>query len=186
MATIPTRVPAFLQSGDTLTWQISLADYPASAGWALSYRLINGSARIDITATASGDDHLITVAAATSASYASGDYTWQAVVTKAAERYTVGSGTITIRPNLAAMSSNYDARSTAAKALSDLRAALAAWLTSSGTVQEYEIAGRRMKFATAADIRQRIALAEREVARETAAANLAAGLSAGRRVLVRY
>jgi hypothetical protein len=43
-----------------------------------------------------------------------------------------------------------------------------------------------MKFASAADIQQRIALAEREVARETAAANLAAGISAGRRVLVRF
>jgi hypothetical protein len=186
MATIPTSEPAFLQAGDTLSWQRTLADYPASSGWVLSYRFINSAARFDITAAASGADHLVTVDAATSAAYAAGDYTWQAVVTKATERYTIGSGRATVRHNLAGMTSNYDARSTAARALDDLRIALAGWLTSSGTVQEYEIAGRRMKFASAADIQQRIALAEREVARETAAANLAAGISAGRRVLVRF
>jgi hypothetical protein len=186
MAAIPTCEPAYLQAGDTLTWQRALPDYPASAGWALSYRLINASARIDITAAASGNDHLVTVAAATSAAYRAGDYTWQASVAKATERYTVGTGRVTIKPNLAALSSNYDARSTAARALDDLRAALSAWLTSSGTVQEFEIAGRRIKFATAADIQKRIALAEREVSRETAAERLAAGESAGHRVLVRF
>jgi hypothetical protein len=186
MATIPTTEPAFLQAGDTLTWQRSLPDYPASASWVLTYRLINAAGKIDITAAASGDDHLVTVAAATSAAYAAGDYEWTAYVTKATERYTIGSGRVTIRPDLAAKAAGFEARSVARKALADLRAALSAWLTSNGAIQEYEIAGRRMKFAGADDIRKRISIAEREVAREDAADRIAAGLDAGRRVLVRF
>lgn len=186
MATIPTTEPAFLQAGDTLTWQRSLPDYPASDSWVLSYRLINADGKIDIEAAASGDDHLVTVAAATSAAYTAGDYEWTAYVTKASERYTVGNGRLTIRPDLAAKTAGFEARSAMRKARDDLRTALATWVTSNGHVQEYEIAGRRMKFASAADIQQRINLVERELAREDAAARLAAGLDAGRRVLVRF
>lgn len=186
MATTPTTEPAFLQAGDTLTWQRSLPDYPASASWLLSYRLINADGKIDIASAASGDDHLVTVAASTSATYAAGDYEWTAYVTKATERYTVGSGRLTIRPDLAAKAGGFEARSAMRKARDDLRTALATWVTSNGHIQEYEIAGRRMKFSSAADIQQRINLVERELAREDAAARLAAGLDSGRRVLVRF
>lgn len=183
---IPTTEPAVLQAGDTIKWRRTLPGYPASEGWVLAYRLINSAARIDITAAADGDDHAVTVLAATSAAWAAGDYTWTAFVTKAGERYTVGSGRATVRPDLAAMPAGFDARSTARKALDDLRAALAAWISTNGHVQEYEVAGRRVRFASADDLRVRIALAEREVAREDAAARLAAGLPAGRRILVRF
>jgi len=186
MATIPTSEPAYLQAGDTLSWQRSLPDYPASAGWELSYRLINSSGKIDITAAASGDDHLVSVSAATTAAYAPGTYTWQAFVTNGSERYTVGSGSIVVKRNLAAEAGGFEARSTAQKALDDLRAALATWIATSGQVQEYEIAGRRMKYRTVADIRSAISLLEREVARERAAERIAAGLDTGRRVSVRF
>lgn len=183
---IPTAEPAVLQAGDTLKWRRTLPDYPASAGWVLAYRLINAAARIDIAAAAEGDDHLVTVPAATSAAWSDGDYTWTAFVTKAGERFTVGTGRVTVRPDLAAMPAGFDARSTARKALDDLRAALAAWISSNGHIQEYEVAGRRTRFASADDLRTRIAIAEREVAREEAAARLADGLPAGRRIMVRF
>jgi len=186
MAATPTTEPAVVTAGDTLTWSKSLADYPANAGWVLAYRLINAAGKIDITASAAGADHLVTVPAATSAGYNAGTYAWQAYVTKAAERYTVGTGSIVIKPNLAAQTGGFEARGTWQKALDDLRAALAAWLTSSGQVAEYEIAGRRMKFASAADIRQRIAIAERELARESQAELAAAGKALGRQVYVRF
>lgn len=185
-APIPTTEPSYIQAGDTLTWSKSLPDYPASAGWSLGYRLINAQAKIDITATASGDDHLVTIAAATTAAYAAGVYTWVAHVTLATDRYTIGKGSVTVQPDLAAQSAGFEARSTAKKALDDLRAALLAWLAGGGHVQEYEIAGRRMRFASAADIQARIGIAEREVARETAAQRMAAGLCAANRVYVRF
>ena len=49
--------------------------------------------------------------------------------------------------------------------MDDLRAALATWIASNGQVQEYSVAGRTMKYASAADIQARIQLLEREVAR---------------------
>jgi len=182
---IPTTVPAVITAGDTLAWTRSLADYSAADGWVIAYRLINAAGKIDITGTASGQDHAVNVSAATSAGYAAGDYTYQEFVTKAAERHTTAVGSITIRPNLAAQAAGFEARGTWTKALADLRAALATWITSSGQVAEYEIAGRRMKFSTAADIRMRIAIAEKEAARERSADLAAQGQDLGRQIVVR-
>ena len=184
--TIPTSEPAIIVAGDTLAWTKSLPDYPASEGWQLSYRLINATGKIDITSAADGDEHAITVAATTTAAYTPGVYTWQSAATKAAERYTVATGAVTIKPNLAAQAGGYEARSVARKALDDTRNALALWIASNGQVQEYEIAGRRMKYASAEDIIQRINLLEREVAREDAAERLAAGQQTGRTLYVRF
>lgn len=184
--TLPTTEPTFARAGDTIAWRRSLADYPAPT-WVLKYRLINAAEKIDITATADGSDHLISQAASTTATWEPGDYEWMSYVEGGtSERYTVASGRITLRPNLAAASTGYEARSTARKALDDLRAALATWIASNGQVQEYEIAGRRMKYASSADIRARISLLEREVAREDVAEKLAAGQDPGRRLLVRF
>lgn len=183
---LPTSELAFARAGDTLAWRRILADYPAPV-WVLKYRLINAAGKIDITAAADGSDHLVNVAAATTANWTAGDYEWVAYVeSSAAERYTVSAGRITIKPNLAAQVAGYDARSTARKALDDLRAALATWIATNGQVQEYEIAGRRMKYASAGDLRARISLLEREVAREDAAEKLAAGQDPGSRLLVRF
>lgn len=183
MAHLPNTEPPVIQAGDTTSWQRDLPDYPADQGWQLSYLLINPAGRINITTTASGSSHLATISAAVSAGYAAGAYTWLAQVTRTDERFTVGQGDVTIKADWAAAPSGADARSPAARALADLRAALLNWLSTNGQISEYEIAGRRMRFATAQEIRQRIALAEREVNREALALS---GNSGARRVLVRF
>ena len=68
MASIPTTEPETITAGDSLTWKRTLADYPAGT-WTLKYRLINADGKIDLTATASGTDHLVSVAPDTSAVY---------------------------------------------------------------------------------------------------------------------
>ena len=75
MASTPTTEPAAITAGDSFTWQKTLADYPAGT-WTLKYRFINAAGKIDITATASGTDHLVSVTPTTSAAYTAGDYTW--------------------------------------------------------------------------------------------------------------
>lgn len=183
MAQIPTSVPASITAGDTLQWRISLADYLASAGWTLKYRLINSSAKYDITAAADSDDHLVTVAAATSAAYIAGTYSWQAYVEKATERFTVASGSIIVKPDLAGAAAALDTRSHARKML----AAIEAWLEGRDPgVAEYEIAGRRMKYIPKNEL---IALRSRyqnEVRQEEAAERISNGLAAGNRLLVRF
>lgn len=124
MTDIPTTEPARITAGDYVQWKISLADYKASDSWTLTYSLVKKGTRIEITATASGDDHLVTLAAATTATYNIGIYAWQAYVTKSSERYMVDRGTLEVLPNYAAMPSGYDARSHVKKTLDALEAML--------------------------------------------------------------
>lgn len=183
MADIPSSVPAAVTAGDTLSWRITLGDYPASAGWSLAYRLINASGHYDITATASGDDFVVSVPASTSAGYAPGEYAWQAYVSRGTERYTVDSGVLTVRPNLAAQAGGFDMRSHARKML----AAIEAWLESRDPgVADYQIAGRAMRYVPRGEL---LALRDRyrnEVRMEEAADRLAKGLEPANRLLVRF
>lgn len=175
-ADIPTTEPTTLRAGDTWKWTQSLSDYPASA-WTLKYRFKSPAGGFEIIASASGTDHAVTVAATTSAGYKAGTYTWAAWVEGGtSEKYTVGTGTCEVLPDL---------RSTAATALQDVRSharkmldAVQAWLESRDpAVAEYEIAGRRMKYIPLADLlklRQRYLA---EVAAEDRAAKIARGLA---------
>ena len=183
---IPTFEPSVVTAGDTLTWRITLDDYPASAGWGLAYRLLNATGNINITATASGADHLVSIAAATSAAWASGDYRFTAWVTLGAERHTIKSGNLTVRPNVAALTT-LDDRSPERRALEALQAAYITYLSNDqGHVAEYEIAGRKMKFRSAAEIWMQIERLKIEVSKQDAADRLAAGLPTRRRLLVRF
>ena len=99
-AAIPTTEPTTLRVGDTWKWTRTLADYPASAPWTLKYRFKSAAAGFEITASASGDDYSVTVAAATTAGYAAGAYSWMAWVEGGtAEKYTVDTGTCTLNPD---------------------------------------------------------------------------------------
>lgn len=141
-APIPTAAPATLRAGDTASWQISLADYPAGDGWSLEYTLIGASGKITITSAASGNDHRITVAAATTAGWTPGPYAWQCRAKKGAEAYTVNTGSTEILADFASLTAS-DQRNHAEKVL----AAIEAWLENHDpAVAEYEIAGRRMKY----------------------------------------
>lgn len=179
-----TSEPSRVTAGDTVTWSKTLSDYPATSAWVLSYTLINSSTKITITATASGADHLVNVAAATSAGWAAGSYAWMAVVTKGAERYTIGQGNITIAPNLAA-ATTYDTRSSAKKALEAINTAMESY-GARAHLQSYEINGRKMQFASASDFMAFRSKLMAEVAREDNVARIAAGLAPRNQIAVRF
>lgn len=142
-ATVPTIEPVSFRAGDFLTWTKSLTDYPANQSWTLAYTLIHPTAtKITINATASGADHLVSVPAATTATYTAGAYTWMARVTKATEIYTVGSGSMEILPNLAALTT-FDGRSHAQIMLDAIEATFEG--RASQTQQEYELNGRSIR-----------------------------------------
>lgn len=187
MATVPTTEPLSVFAGDTLTWKKTLTNYPASAGWTLRYRLINAAAKIDIIAAASGDDHLVTVAAATSTAYAAGTYDWQSYVTNAGgERYTIEQGSMDVLANWAGAAAGLETRSTAQQILDVLEAQWLKAATNRAYVFEYQVAGRKMKFATRQEWVIELDYWRREVAREKRAARLAAGRESGRKVYVRF
>lgn len=180
-AEVPTIEPATLVAGDTLKFTKTLEDYPASASWVLTYTLANAAQRYTFAATASGDDHAVTVAATTTATYAPGNYDWRAQVSKAGEVFTVGAGVMTVQPSFATAT---DGRSSARRALDAIDAYMAD--PSNLSAAEYQIAGRslsRHNFSTLMEYRSKMAGI---VANEENAARVSQGLPDKRRVFVRF
>ena len=149
-AEIPTTEPKSVTAGDTVQWnKDSLSDYLASAGWTLTYALRNAAGKIDITASANGGGYSVSVAAATTADWVAGQYSWQAYVTKAAERFKVGSGTIEVLPNFATENS-FDDRSHAKTVLDAIEAVIES--RASVDQESYSIMGRSLKRTPMADL----------------------------------
>ena len=103
-ANIAEREPALIRAGDLLQWKRTDlgVDY-ANSAYTLKYsaRLEGtGSTEIEITASASGDDYLVSVSKSTTANYTVGVYHWQAYITRNSdsERITIDSGTWRLSP----------------------------------------------------------------------------------------
>jgi hypothetical protein len=153
--------PVSIIPGDTVKWARRLASYPASAGWALSYELLNAMHRYEIPATADGDAFRVVVSAQTSQSFAPGSYDWRARVTNADEVYTVASGRMTVAPSFGAAG---DVRSHARRTLDAIEAVLEGRATSA--TAEYEINGRRLKYIPLNELHAMRSKYQREVAAE--------------------
>jgi len=182
-ATVPVQLPAEIRAGDTLTFTRSHADYPASAGWVLAFKLIPSvGAPVDFTGSASGDDYAVTVLASTTAAWSAGRYTWVETLTLDAVRVTVGSGEVLVLPDLAALTTAYDGRSFARKMPEAIEAALVNAATASQLdLIDVTFAGRGQKRDRALLIKERD-----RYRREVLAEDRAAGIKPGSgRVLLR-
>lgn len=151
-AAIPTTEPAELRAGDTWKWTKSLADYSAADGWVLKYRFKNAAGGFEITATASGSDFSISVAADTTTGYTAGTYEWTAWIEYGGEVFTVDGGTLQVLPNLraGAATAALDTRSHARKTLD----AIEAVIENRATLDQmsYTIAGRTLQRMSVADL----------------------------------
>lgn len=176
-----------LIAGDSLTFTRSVPDYPASAGYTLSYRLVpisGAGTAITFNATASGADYAVSVAPATTAAWAVGEYSWAAYVSKAGERRTVDSGTLKVAPDVGAVNAPWDARSFARQALDAIEAAILQ--RASSTQLEVAVFGRTVKSMSHAELLAARSRLAREVEAEQAASDLANGVKRKNRVLVRF
>lgn len=184
-ADIPTTEPAQARAGDTWKWTKTLADYPASGGWTLTYRFKNASAAFEVAASASGDDYSVTVAATTTDDIAAGLYSWVAQVALAGEKYTVDAGVFTVNPDFhtGTATAAYDGRSHARIVLDAIEAVIEG--RASKDQEEYEIAGRRLKRTPIASLLKLRQLYKAEVAAETAAEAIANGVGSGRKIQFR-
>lgn len=114
----PTKVIA----GDTWTWTRSGGDYPASAGWALTYFMSLPDGTIQqVQASASGADFQVAVSATSSAGWVPGLYNWTARVVNGSEAHTVDSGTMRVSPDPATVAAP---ASHAVRCLAQIEAAL--------------------------------------------------------------
>lgn len=183
---IPTTEPTRIRAGDTVTWLKTLASYPSSL-WTLYYRLINATAKIDITASVSGDSHLVSVPTTTSDDWVAGDYTYVAWVTDGTDRVTVAQGRMTVLPNLAAITAaGYDSRTQAKKMLDAIDAALLS--LSSGerlSIVEAEVTARRFKYDFTGLMRLRNIYAAQVLAEENAE-RASLGLGSRNKLNVRF
>ena len=185
MAThIPTTEPVTLIAGDTAQWCITLPNYPASEGWALFYTLITSAEHYTFGSVPSGDAHLVTVAASTTANWAPDRYTWRCQAKKDAEVFTVGSGRLTLQGPFTDSDEASDIRSHARKTLD----AVEAYLENPNNLTSamYEIAGRKLQRLSIPDLLTLRSRYQAEVAREEAAALVGRGLPDRRRVFVRF
>lgn len=180
--TPPTTEPSSVFAGDTVRWTKTLPDYPASAGWALIYTLLNATGKITLTSTADGDAFQVSAAPTATAAWAAGDYAWRAQVSKAGDVFTVADGRITVQPSFGA--STLDTRSAVRKALE----AVQAYLNDSKNLAaaEYQINGRQLRRHSISELWAHRDRLQYEVSKEEAAVRLAAGLPDGRRVYVRF
>lgn len=179
-----TTEPVRVTAGDTVSWLKTLSDYPASAGWVLTYTLINSATKITLTSTAQGDDHLVSASASTTATWTAGSYTWVVAVAKDGERYTLAQGSIVVAPNLAA-ATTHDTRTSARKALDAVNTLLENY-GSKAYLQGYEINGRRMQFQTPGEFLAFRSKLQAQVKQEENMARIASGLSPRNQVAVRF
>ena len=119
-------------------------DY-ANGSHTLSYKARlegTGSTVITITASASGDDYLVSVGQSTTANYTAGDYRWQAYITRNSdsERLTIDSGTFEVAANRSA--STADPRSHVKTMLDKIESILEG--RADGDVAAYSINGRSL------------------------------------------
>lgn len=178
-------------AGDTLDFLDTVDDYPATDGWTLKYVLVPRfttptQAVVTITATAEGSDYRVTVAAGTTAAWKAGVYTWSRFVEDASRRVSLGTGELEVLDDPEAATAGYDTRTDAQIALADLKAAMATFDAERPMVQEYQIAGRVMRFRSTEDILLRIRYWEREVETEKRRARIAAGLAPANKIFVRF
>lgn len=183
---VPIIEPKTITLGDLASWRRVLGDYPAST-WTLTYYLRNSTSgdAETITAGSDGDDHLISVAAATTATWAAGTYYWKAIVSSGLERYTVDEGTFIIESNPAVTTTD-DSRTDAKIILDALIAAFKD--RASRPEKQYGIAaaGRNFTFHTLEEWQKAIAYWSNVVKSEEDAVLAAKGKNTGRRILIKF
>lgn len=175
--------PTYITQGESLAWTKTLDDYPADE-YTLVYRFRSPDGPgFDVTASADGEDHAVTVAGSVTAALHVSRYDWQAWVTEIAvptHVKMVESGYLTVERGFSSSSkAAVDTRSPAKVTLDAIDEALAS--AGSSDIVEYEISTptgtRRLKRRSdLLDLRKHYAAI---VARENAMKRVRAGGSYG-------
>ena len=133
-------LPSEFAAGTTVAYTRTLADYPASDGWALTLYVIAADVVIK-AAVADGDSHAVTLSAADTKAIAAGTYRYVERVALAGEVFEVGSGFVTVTPDPTDATAD-DYKSQDEKLLEAIDAVLAGRITTD--VEAYSIEGRAL------------------------------------------
>lgn len=150
MADVPTTTPNQILAGVSSSWSRNLGGYPAGDGWTLSYALVKSGNRITFNSSASGDDHLIVLAPATTAAWDPGVYRFQAFVTDGTNRHLVESGQLEVLVDFTSQTTGHDPRSHAEKMLDAIEATLEG--KASKDQMSYSVGGRSITRLSPAEL----------------------------------
>lgn len=178
--------PARFAAGDTLRWRFASADYPASAGWSLAYRLVGAGVALTIPATADGDGFIAEATAANTGALAITSpglpCTLYGYASKGAERFVMFQAPCMVLPNPASVTG--DQRAHAAKTLAAIEALIEGRATKDQ--QSYRIGDRELSRIPIPELLTLRDYYKQEARREADAAALASGISRPRLVLTRF
>jgi len=183
---IPTTEPTYFYAKHTLQWTKELSDYPASF-WTLKYYFVHTSSanNFSITASASGNTHVVLVSASSS-NYTAGTYRWYAEVTLTAtptEKYVVdwltGECEVKADPSGASVVRTLTHAQTC---LTNIKSVLEG--TASTDAQSYSIGGRSLSRYSTKELLDLKSYYEAEVAKEQRAESLAQGKQPSNRIKV--
>ena len=175
--------PEKLTAGVTWKWKKTISDYPASE-WALTYYLRkDGASATSFSAAADGDSYLVTVAAATTAAFASGVYDFIGWVIKGTEKFEVFNSVIEVLPN-PTNTSAYDPRSHARRVMELIEAAMEGRLDNG--MESYSIGGRSISKIPLGQLRELWEKYKQDVAMEEQAERLVNGRRSGKNIGVRF
>ncbi len=109
--------PRNIAAGDTLSWARYLSNFPASAGWQLTYELRGNGQAIEFESTANGDSHVILVPAATTALWLPAEYVMEGFAGNVAssERQRIFLNNLTVGINLETAPPDEDVKTHAQK-----------------------------------------------------------------------
>ena len=176
-------IPETIYAGDSLSWAEPAGEYPTPT-WTMHYA-VRGASALDLTSTPSGSEHGFLATAAQTSALTPGQNSWQSFVTNlAGERYTISTGTLTVRPNLPAQFTGFDGRSHAQKVLDAIEATMEGRATKAQAV--LQINNRQIQYLKPEELIKWRSFYKAEVAREKTAEKVAQGEEPGNRILTRF
>ena len=184
------NIPSILQAGDTSSWHDAPLNIDGvrydSTGYTLTHIIAGPTQPLTIVASSDGAGWVTRLSLVDADKLVAGIYTWQAFLTSADTRITVGNGQLTVKANLSKVGQGYDGRSVAEKALADAEAALANYRATGGKIKSYTIGMRAMTFMDSSSILQEINYWKTRVSHEKAQQRIANGLGNPRNLQVRF
>lgn len=183
---IPEIEPTEIIAGTTVKWNRSdlSTDFPADGGWTLTYT-IRGTNSYTVTATASGKYFTVSILATETEKYTPGTYKWIARVSKSPETYEIGSGTLTVKPDLATITGQYEVRSFA-KQFVDAAETFLLSQVGAGFPTELSVAGRILRFQDQKTFDDRYAYFSNQVVKEQNSEKLARGEGTSSKIKVSF
>lgn len=136
-----TAMPATFTAGDTVRLRLTVADASAADGGTLTLALA-GASTLTASGVAAGAAWDVTLPASETAALERGTYAWRTRLVEDGVTRTVGSGVVTITPDLATLAPG-EAQSWDEKTLAIVEAALTGTIT--GEMRRYMIAGRQVE-----------------------------------------